>query len=77
MCKTVYDLSRDELDELKTNFFWQDETQDILEGDYTSPEQIPDEIIFKHYDGICFVDEDFLCNIKDDNFENCGAAYQL
>lgn len=41
----VQDLTREQLDELKYNFFWQDETQDILEGEYTFPEQIPDEII--------------------------------
>lgn len=74
--KTVYDLTREQLEELKNSFFWQDETQDILEGAYTSPEEIPDIIIFEHYDGICFVDDDFFCTAENGNFENCGAAYQ-
>lgn len=76
MCKMVQDLSRDELNELKSSFFYQDETQDINEGTFSTPEDIPDKIIFEHYDGVCFVEEDFFCNIKDGNYENCGGAYQ-
>lgn len=58
----VQDLSREQLNELKNSFFWQDETQDILEDAYTSPEQIPDYIIFEHYAGINFVNDDFFCS---------------
>lgn len=76
MYKTVQDLSHDELNELKSSFFYQDETQDINEGTFSTPEDIPDKIIFEHYDGVCFVEEDFFCNIKDGNYENCGGAYQ-
>lgn len=64
MYKTVYDLSDDEIAELKDSFFWQDETQDILEGAYISSDQIPNDIIFEHYDMVRFVDEDFFCNAK-------------
>ena len=64
MLKDIHDLTREQLEELKNNFFWQDETQDILEGAYTSPEQIPDEIIFEHYDGVCFSDDDFFCTME-------------
>lgn len=56
----VQDLTREQLDELKCNFFWQDETQDILEDKYTSPEQLPDEIIFEHYNSVCFSADDFI-----------------
>lgn len=56
---TVYDLSRDQLSALKYSFFWQDETQDILPENITDPEQIPDDIIFEHYNGVCFVEDDF------------------
>ena len=76
MYKMVQDSSRDELNELKSSFFYQDETQDINEGTFSTPEDIPDKIIFEHYDGVCFVEEDFFCNIKDGNYENCGGAYQ-
>lgn len=65
MIKMVQDLTRDELDELKTAFFWQDETQDILEGAYSQPCEIPDEIIFEHYEDMTFVDDDFFCNLKE------------
>lgn len=64
MYKTVYDLSPAEMDELKQSFFRQDETQDILQGAFESPEQIPDDIILEHYNGVCFVDDDFFCNIE-------------
>ena len=64
MYKSVYDLSPAEMNELKQSFFWQDETQDIFQGAFESPEQIPDEIILEHYSGVCFVDDDFFCNIK-------------
>ena len=64
MYKSVYDLSPAEMNELKQSFFWQDETQDIFQGAFESPEQIPDEIILEHYSGVCFVDDDFVCNIK-------------
>ena len=58
---SVYELTRDQLDELKTAYFYQDEVQDILSEDIIYPEQIPDEVIFNHYDGIVFVDGDFSC----------------
>lgn len=76
MGKMVQDLTREQLNELKNTFFWQDETQDILEGAFTSPEEIPDCIIFEHYDGIYFTDDDFFCTAENGNFENCGAVYQ-
>lgn len=62
MGKRVQDLNRDELNELKRYLF--------------SNENVPDEIIFEYYDGIYFIDQDFLCNIKDGDYENCGAVYQ-
>lgn len=63
MYRTVQNLTRDELDELKETYFWQlmDENPEIL-GDITSAAEIPDNVIFEHYDGICFVDDDFFCN---------------
>ena len=39
MYKTIYDLNRAELNELK------------------------DEMLFAHFGGISFVEEDFMCNI--------------
>jgi len=57
--KTVRDLNRDQLDELKSAYFWDPDTQDILPEEVVYPEQIPDEVIFDYYDGVMFVDDDF------------------
>ena len=61
--KTVNDLSRDELDELKENYFWQlqDNDEEVLSS-INSPSEIPDSVILEHYDGISFVEDDFFCN---------------
>ena len=60
----VQDLIREQMDELKAAYFWQEETQDILPDDITSPEQIPDDIIIEHYSGIYFVNDDFFCTME-------------
>lgn len=58
---TVRDLNRNQLDQLKWDYFYQldDTDDDILEGIvlYTD---ISDEVIFEHYDGINFVQDDFI-----------------
>lgn len=64
MYKTVYDLTREELDELKESFSHQEETQDIIKDGIVYSSMIPDEIIFNHYEGISFVTDDFFCNQK-------------
>lgn len=67
---TVRELSRAQLDELKNNLYWNldgeqygdltdEEKKFIL--DTTHPNDIPDELVFKKYDGIYFVEEDFFC----------------
>jgi len=66
MYRTVYDLTREELNELKDSYFWSDDpdVQEILEEsgiDY--PWQIPDDVIFHNYEDFAFVEEDFWCNI--------------
>ena len=70
----VHDLSRDQLIELKQNYFTQlaDEGSyaEVLNVDYNEPsyldiamadEIVPDDVIFNNYDGICFVNDDFFC----------------
>lgn len=59
---SVYDLTREQLDELKEAYFWSDETQDSIPEYVTFPADIPDDIIFQHYDGFNFVDDDFFCS---------------
>ena len=62
--RSVHELTDDELAELKGNYYW--ELMDLNDEDsdyFTCPEDIPDDVIFEHYSGICFVEDDFFCNI--------------
>ena len=64
--KTVKELTREELNELKASYLTklkEDEFQ--IYQDYVNAENIPDEIIFEEYEGITFVKEDFFCNLND------------
>lgn len=65
MYKSVFDLSPAEMEELKQSYFYQlqDENPEILQG-ITEAEQIPDDIIQEHYNGVAFVNDDFFCNIE-------------
>lgn len=66
----VRELNRKQLDELKNNLFWNltgTEYGDItdVEKEFilnaSHPNDIPDELVFKNYDGIHFVEDDFFC----------------
>lgn len=68
---TVHELTQDQLDELKDTVFWNflesptsdpvfDElTPELLAADF--PNEIPNSVIFRVYDGIDFVNDDFYC----------------
>ena len=60
---TTYELTREELDELKEAYFQQlkDTDPEVLE-DITYWQELPDSLIHEHYDGFEFVREDFECN---------------
>ena len=60
---TIFELNKDELNQLKSDYFWNEETQDILEDCYSCPEDIPDDIIYNHYKDVMFIKEDFWCNL--------------
>ena len=64
MYRTVTELTHDEINELKEAYFaelfYSDE--DVLGDDITCGDDIPDAVIFEHYNGIDFVEEDFFCN---------------
>ena len=62
--KTVYDLTENELVELRDNYFNQllDTDPEVL-GDITEAEQIAFEGIKNHYSEVYFVEEDFFCNL--------------
>lgn len=59
---TVHELTRQELDELKENYYWEYVGEDEILGDVTWWTEIDDEVVLEHYDGIDFVKEDFWCN---------------
>jgi len=59
--KKVTELNKSELDQLKWNYFYDEDITPKYQYDY--PHQISNEVIFAHYENISFVDEDFFCNI--------------
>ena len=61
--KTVHELSTEELEELRGNYFAQLQDQGEEEEIY-SPEEIPMDVIIQHYEGTMFVEDDFFCNDK-------------
>lgn len=61
MYKTVYDLSPDQMEELKESYAIQLENDGISWGELAAASEIPDEIILEHYNGITFTDDDFFC----------------
>lgn len=62
--RTVHDLTPEELDELRASYYEQlDETDDDVIEDVSSYEEVTDEMLFNHYDGVSFVREDFFCNM--------------
>ena len=62
--RTVHELNQNELEELRSNYFYQllETDSEILDG-IDSPCQIDICNIVDHYDGISFTDEDFFCNL--------------
>lgn len=62
----VTELTRDQLDELKEAYFWGEDTAHIPKYDYLGRPalfagDVPDAVIFEHYAGIAFVNDDFSC----------------
>lgn len=56
----VQDLSRPQLNELKESYAQQLKQDDISWGELSEAHEIPDEIIFEHYDGVTFTHDDFF-----------------
>lgn len=62
MYKTVYDINKDEL-----KMAYYDQLQYTDDADtFLCYDAIPDDVIFEQYDGICFVDDDFWCNVGEE-----------
>lgn len=68
---TIYELTQDEKEELKSNLFWGASEADKLDEHEKKTldraktcSDIPDAIIFHAYSGYEFSKDDFFCNIK-------------
>lgn len=62
---TVYELSREQLDELKQAYAIQlvEIDGDVIGyGILADAAEIPDDVIFQHYAGIMFSPDDFFCS---------------
>ena len=57
MYRTVKELNNNELDELRNSLYWQE-----LSKSGIGEEAITNTMLFEHYDGINFVEDDFFCN---------------
>ncbi len=70
----VHELSRDQIVELKCNYLTKlaDESSyaEVLNCDYNEPSYwdlanaddiVPDDVVFREYEGVCFVNDDFFC----------------
>lgn len=62
MYMSVYELTAEQLDELKEKYAIEVCDGDISWGELAAARDIPDHIIFEHYDGISFVNDDFWCS---------------
>ena len=67
----VFELSRDQLEELKSAYFWGEDTTEIPKYDSLGrsalfPGDIPDAVIFDYYAAIDFVNDDFYCTAGSD-----------
>ena len=54
----VKELNAQQLDCLRWAMFYDDDADDILQG-IKMPDDITDDMIFSHYDGVYFVGDDF------------------
>ena len=65
--RTVEELTVEEFEQLKYAYYDQlvCDGEDVLDG-MGNWQDIPDEVIVDHYAGIMFTDEDFFCNIRED-----------
>lgn len=60
--KTVFELSRDELNELKEAYADQLKPDGISVGELLDANNMPDSVIFNHYCEVMFSEDDFFCN---------------
>lgn len=66
MYKSVYELTQDELDELKVELFNDPEFDEVSDGEVDCPEDIPNDWVLSHWADTNFTEDDFFCNLKED-----------
>lgn len=65
---TVYDLNRDQLEELKTRYYADKVGRDISYDEiYNIDELVSDSEIYEEYAGTDFVPDDFFCSAGEDD----------
>lgn len=65
---TVKELNKEQLTELKQAYATQlmeTEGEEISYGELVDAAEIPDDVIFEHYDGIIFTEDDFFYSCKE------------
>lgn len=74
--KTVHELNQDELEELRSRWYYQHlddgslyEVLGLEDGMAIDEEDIPMSVIITYYEDTFFVEEDFWCNIKGGGFQ--------
>ena len=65
--KSVHELSKDELEELRSRWYSQHEDdgslEEIMGREVEDEEDIPIDIVVAYYEDTYFVEEDFFCNL--------------
>jgi len=65
--KTVHELSNNELEELRSRWFYQHlddgSIEEVVGREVESEEYIPMDIVMIYYEDTFFVEEDFFCNL--------------
>ena len=82
--KSVHELSAKELQELRSRWYSQHEDDGTLEEvvgrEVQDEEEIPMDIVIAYYEGTYFVEEDFWCNLDNEDEEpqficNCCGGF--
>ena len=68
--KSVHELSKNELQELRSRWFSQHEDdgslEEVLDTEVDDETEVPMDVVIAYYEGTYFVEEDFWCNLSDD-----------
>ena len=63
MYRSVYELNEQEIYQLQEEMYYGTDEHRPLNEIYDYPEDIPVWKVEERYDGVCFVEEDFWCNV--------------